>query len=76
MGPTVPTQTGNVTDDTNQPSSASALQAKIAQEFAALMVAKQRREHRFIKEHHEKRIRAFRNSIPASSQLIHVRQHV
>ena len=67
-----PAQTGSATDDVNQPS--SALQAEIAQEFAALMVAKQRRECQFIEEHRKKKIRAFGTSAPTNTKLIHVRQ--
>ena len=57
-----PAQTGSATDDVNQPS--SALQAEIAQEFAALMVAKQRRECRFIEERRKKKIRALVPLLP------------
>ena len=42
--------------------------------WTVYMVAKQRRERRFIEERREKRIRAFGTSAPTNAKLIHVRQ--
>jgi hypothetical protein len=50
-------QAGLTSDESHQPN--TALQDDITQEFAAIMVTKQRRQREFIEESRQKRIRAF-----------------
>lgn len=65
-----PAQAGVATENTDEQS--SVLQAEIAQEFAAIMVAKQKKERKFYEERREKRIQAFGAPTAIFSKIKHV----
>jgi hypothetical protein len=68
-----PAQAGIAPEAVDQQS--TALQADITQEFAAIMVARQKKQRQSYEERQEKRIQAFRTSVPVFPKYSHFGKH-